>query len=71
MSVTRHIESNTVKSASQGNLRHPWVRFHSFADEVGYLVSERMKSYPRVSEISLSCTFCRCLILFLTFITCF
>ena len=35
------------------------------------LVSERLKYYPRVSEISLSCTFCRCLILFLTFISCF
>ena len=32
------------------------------------LVSERLKSYPRVSEISLSCTFCWCSILFLTFI---
>jgi hypothetical protein len=40
----RYIESNTGKSARQGNLWH-----------------------PRVSEISLSCTFCRCLILFLTF----
>jgi hypothetical protein len=28
------------------------------------------ESYPRVSEISLSCTFCQCLILFLTFISC-
>jgi hypothetical protein len=35
------------------------------------LISERLKSYPRVSEISLSCTFCRCLILFLTFNSCF
>jgi hypothetical protein len=42
-----HIESNTGKSARQGNLRH-----------------------PRVLEISLSCTFCRCLILFFTFISC-
>jgi hypothetical protein len=42
----RYIESNTGKSAGQGNPRH-----------------------PRVSEISLSCTFCRCLILFLTFIS--
>jgi hypothetical protein len=48
----RHIESNTGKSARQGNLRHP-----------------RLKSYLTVSEISLSCTFCRCLILFLTFIS--
>ena len=30
----RHIESNTGKSARQGNLRHPRVRFQSFADEV-------------------------------------
>ena len=49
----RYIESNTGKSAGQGN----------------FLVSKRLKSYPRVSEISLSCTFCRCLILFLTFIS--
>ena len=46
--LTGYIESNTGKSARQGNLRH-----------------------LRVSEISLSCTFCRCLILFLTFISCF
>jgi hypothetical protein len=64
----RYIESNTGKSAGQGNLRHPRVRFQSFTDEV-HRVSERLKSYPRVSEISLSCTFCRCLILFLTFIS--
>ena len=32
-------------------------------------VSKQLKSYPSVSEISLSCTFCRCLILFLTFIS--
>jgi hypothetical protein len=63
----RHIESNTGKSARQGNLRHPRIRFQSFADEARR-VSERLKYYPRVSEISLSCTFCRCLILFLTFI---
>ena len=50
----RYIESNTGKSARQGNLRHLRVRF---------------QSYPRVSEISLSCTFCQCLILFLTFIS--
>jgi hypothetical protein len=64
----RYIESNTSKSARQGNLRHPRVRFQSFADEARW-VSKRLKSYPRVSEISLSCTFCRCLILFLTFIS--
>ena len=52
----RHIESNVGKSARQGNLRH-------------LRVCKRLKSYPRVSEISLSCTFCRCLILFLTFIS--
>jgi len=46
--LRRNIESNTGKSARQGNLQH-----------------------PRVSEISLSCTFYRCLILFLTFISCF
>jgi hypothetical protein len=63
----RHIESNTSKGARQRNLRHQRVRFQSFADEARR-VSERLKSYPRVSEISLSCTFCRCLILFLTFI---
>ena len=49
--------------ARLGNLRHPRVRFQSCADEA------RLKSYPRVSEISLSCTFYRCLILFLTFIS--
>ena len=65
-----YIESNTSKSARQGNLRHPRVRFQSFANEARR-VSQRLKSYPRVSEISLSCTFCRCLILFLTFISCF
>ena len=32
-------------------------------------VSKQLKSHPSVSEISLSCTFCRCLILFLTFIS--
>ena len=32
-------------------------------------VGKRVKSYPRVSDISLSCTFCRCLILFLSFIS--
>ena len=67
-----NIEFNTGKSARQGNLRHPRVRFQSFADEARR-VSERLKSYPRVSEISLLCTFypgvCRCLILFLTFIS--
>ena len=66
--VQRHIESNTGKSARQRNIRHPRVRFQSFADSAS-IVSERLKSYPRVSEISLSCTFCRCLILFLTFIS--
>ena len=60
-----YIESNTGKSARQGNLRYPRVRFQSFADEARR-VSEQLKSYPRVSEISLSCTFCRCLILFFT-----
>ena len=67
----RYIESNTGntgKSARQGNLRHPRVRFQSFADEARR-VSKRLKFYPRVSEISLSCTFCLCLILFLTFIS--
>ena len=65
-----HIESNTGKSARQGNLQHPRVRFQSFADEARR-VCKRLKSYPRVSEISLSCTFCQRLILFLTFISCF
>ena len=60
-----YIESNTGKSARQGNLRYPRVRFQSFADEARR-VSEQLKSYPRVSEISLSCTSCRCLILFFT-----
>ena len=46
----RYIESNVGKSADR---------------EIS-LVSERLKSYPRGSEISLSCTFCWCLILFLT-----
>ena len=48
----RHVESNTGKSARQGNLRHPRERFQSFADETRR-VGERLKSYPRVSEISL------------------
>jgi hypothetical protein len=51
-----YIESNTGKSARQENLRHPSVRFQSFADEARR-VSKRLKSYPRVSEISLSYTF--------------
>ena len=46
----------------------PRVRFQSFADEA-CRVSKRLKSYPRVSEMSMSCTFCRCLILFLIFIS--
>ena len=33
MYYVRHIESNTGKSTRQGNLRHPRVRFQSFADE--------------------------------------
>ena len=37
------------------NLRHSWVRFQSFSNSAS-LVRERLKSYPRVSEISLSCT---------------
>jgi hypothetical protein len=39
----------------QSFLRHPWVRFQSFSNSAS-LVRERLKSYPRVSEISLSCT---------------
>jgi hypothetical protein len=66
--LNRYIEYNIGKSARQGNLRHPRVRFQSFTDEA-HRVSERLKSYSRVSEISLSCTFCRCLILFRTFIS--
>jgi hypothetical protein len=31
--LSGYIESNTGKSARQGNLRHPRVRFQSFADE--------------------------------------
>ena len=59
----------------KGNLWHPRVRFQSFAErfqsfaEEARRVSERLKSYPRVSEISLLCTFYRCFILFLTFIS--
>jgi hypothetical protein len=68
VNTRRYIESNTGKNARQGNLRHPRVRFQSFADEAPR-VNKRLKSYPRVSVISLSCTFCRCLILFLTFIS--
>jgi hypothetical protein len=63
-------DKSAGKSARQGNLRHTRARFQSFADEARR-VSELLKFYPRVSEISLSCTFCRCLILFLTFISCF
>ena len=68
--IIKEIESNTGKSARQANLRHPKVRFQSIADEARR-VSEGLKYYPRVSEISLSCIFCRCLILFLTFISSF
>ena len=35
--------------------RHPWVTFQSFFNSAN-LVRERLKSSPRVSEISLSCT---------------
>ena len=44
-SRVRHIECNTGKSAREGNLRHPRVRFQSFADEARR-VRERLKSYP-------------------------
>jgi hypothetical protein len=37
--VKTNIETNTHKSARQGNLRHPRVRFQSFADEVALLLS--------------------------------
>jgi hypothetical protein len=39
------------------------------SEGVGDFPCKTGKSYPRVSEISLSCTFYRCLILFLTFIS--
>jgi hypothetical protein len=52
----REKNQTPAKSARQGNLRHPRVRFQTFADSAS-LVSERLKFYPRVSEISLSCTF--------------
>ena len=50
------------KSTRWGNLRHPNVRFQLFSNSAS-LVRERLKSYPRVSEISLSCT-PRCQILY-------
>jgi hypothetical protein len=37
----RNIESNTDKSARQGNLRHPGLRFQSFADEAREKVQDR------------------------------
>ena len=49
------IKSNTGKSTKYGNLWHLWVRFQSFSNSTS-LVRERLKYYPRVSEISLSCT---------------
>jgi hypothetical protein len=52
----RHIESSTGGSTRYGNLRHPRVRFQSFSFEA-CRVRERLQSYPRVSDISLSCTF--------------
>ena len=39
------IEITLRDHSRKGNLRHPW----------GSLVTERLKSYPRVSEIYLSC----------------
>ena len=45
----RYIESNTGKNARRGNLRHLRVRFQSFADKA-HRVSERLKSYLRVSD---------------------
>ena len=35
--------------------KSPWVRFKFFSNSAS-LVRERLKSYPRVSDISLSCT---------------
>ena len=46
-----------AKSARQANLHHPLVRFQSYPRDEARRVSERLKYYPRVSEISLSCTF--------------
>jgi hypothetical protein len=43
--VKTNIETNTRKSARQGNLRHPRVRFQSFADEARR-VNERFKILP-------------------------
>jgi hypothetical protein len=43
-------------STRQGNLRQPKVRFQLFSDKACW-VREPLKSYPLVSEISLSSTF--------------
>ena len=56
-SSVRYIESNTGKSARQGNLRHPRVIFQSFADSASLVPRVRSKSDQRVVEICLSCTF--------------
>jgi hypothetical protein len=60
-------------------IRQEWFKSHSFwSVYLRYIESNTGKNarqgnlrHPRVSEISMSCTFCRCLILFLTFISCF
>ena len=80
MAFMRNIESNTGKKCKTGKSPTPEGKIsivrrrcslsQSFTDEARRF-SERLKSYPRVAEISLSCTFCWCLILFLTFISCF
>jgi hypothetical protein len=54
--INWNIEFNTGETTRLGNLRYPRVRFASFSYEA-CRVREWWKSYPRVSEISLSCTF--------------
>ena len=46
----RNIESNTDKSARQGNLRHPGLRFQSFADEAREKVQDREISEKKESN---------------------
>jgi hypothetical protein len=41
----RNIESNTDKSARQGNLRHPGLRFQSFADEAREKVQNQRRDF--------------------------
>jgi hypothetical protein len=50
------VNNNNQDYAGIDKSKDPWVRFQSFSYEA-CRVRERLKSFPRVSEISLSCTF--------------